>query len=275
MPLEDGAGVNSNDADGWTPLHGACVKEHTGIVRLLLDKVDGGRGLLDLIPKQMESKKQRALLIKMAVEKGKESTVLTGLRFAAQEGQVGKLQIMLEKGAEIKGKDTAGHTDLELASFQGHETVVKLLLEHKADVNLRGSDGRPPLDYAIQQLNENVVSLLHDHGEDANASVYGQTLVMLASEIGNISITQRLITAGADINAQDYSGRTALHLAAMHGQEDIVRLLIENKLENLEGSGIDVEEAPIKGRYYILDCSSCTYQVKTFVSLEGLLRLTR
>jgi len=72
-PLENGAGVNSNDADGWTPLHGACVKEHTGIVRLLLDKVDGGKGLLGLIAKQMESKKQRAILIKMAVRKGKRA----------------------------------------------------------------------------------------------------------------------------------------------------------------------------------------------------------
>lgn len=98
---------------------------------------------------------------------------------------------------------------------------------------------------------------------------------MLASEIGNVSIAQRLITAGTDINAQDYSGRTAFHLAAMHGQEDIMWLLTENKLENLEGSGIDVEEAPIKCRYYILDCSSCTYQVETLVSLESLLRLTR
>lgn len=52
--------------------------------------------------------------------------MLTGLRFAAQEGQVGKLRIMLEKGVEIKGKDTAGYNALELASFQGHESVVKL-----------------------------------------------------------------------------------------------------------------------------------------------------
>ncbi|KAI9040298.1 uncharacterized protein KD926_008388 [Aspergillus affinis] len=224
--LQNSADANLSDIDGWTPLHGACVKDHTGTIEVLLDKVDNGTTILESINKQ--SKKGKACLVKMAEEKAKGSTVLTGLRFAAQEGQVARLRMILEKGADVNGKDAAAYTALELASFQGHENAVQLLLEHGADVNLRGSDECPPLYYAIQQQNEDVVFTLIEHGADVNASVYGMTLSMLAAETGNLLIMQSLITSGADINSKDYSERTALHFAALYGREDIAKLLLEN-----------------------------------------------
>lgn len=235
--LQNCADANLCDIDGWTPLHGACVKHHTGAIEALLDKVDDGTTILESINSQ--SKERKACLVKMAEEKAKGSTVLTGLRFAAQEGQVARLQMMLEKGADVNGKDAAGYTALELASFQDHEHAVQLLLEHGADVNLRGSDECPPLYYAIQQQNESIVFMLVEHGADVNSSVYGTTLSMLAAEAGNLLIMQSLIRSGADINSKDYSERTALHFATLYGREDIVKLLLEN--------GADLDAADQRG----------------------------
>lgn len=230
--LENGADANLNDKDRWTPLHGACVREQPEIIRHLLGKVNCGSTIVDSVAKEMRSKSTRARLIVKAEEKAKGSTVLTGLRYAAQEGEVGRLQMMLGNGAEVNGKEAAGYTALELASFHGHRDAVQLLLENKADINLHGSDGCPPLYYAIEQGKETVVSLLLDHGADVNARIDkedGKTLVMLAAETENISITQHLIEGKADINARDYSGMTALHWAASRGRVDMMRLLLENQ----------------------------------------------
>lgn len=236
--LDNGANPNVKDNHKWTPLHGACVKQHAEVVQLLLNKVDGGRAILDSVAIQKQDKKQRVLLVNLAEQKGQGSTVLTGLRFPAQEGQVGRLQMMLEKGADANSKDAAGYTALELAAFQGHEEAVQLLLENGADANLLGSGEFPPLYFAIQQYHEKIVSLLIEHGADANATIsdvnaniYGSTMIMLAADLGNMAITQYLVKAGADVKRQDYSGKTVLHFAALNGRENIVQLLIKQGVD--------------------------------------------
>jgi hypothetical protein len=50
---------------------------------------------------QQEDKRTRALLEKISEEKTEGSGAVTGLRWAAQEGHVGRLQALLEKGADV------------------------------------------------------------------------------------------------------------------------------------------------------------------------------
>ena len=44
--------------------------------------------------------------------------------------------------------------------------------------------------------------------------------------MGDITEVRKNIALGADVNKSDYDNRTALHLAAAEGQEDIVKYLI-------------------------------------------------
>lgn len=57
-----------------------------------------------------------------------------------------------------------------------------------------------------------------------------------AASIGDISEVRRSIALGADINKGDYDKRTALHLAAAEGQDNIVKYLIT------KGADINVED---------------------------------
>ena len=47
-----------------------------------------------------------------------------------------------------------------------------------------------------------------------------------AASMGEITEVRKNIALGADVNKGDYDNRTALHLAAAEGQEDIVKYLI-------------------------------------------------
>ena len=57
---------------------------------------------------------------------------------------------------------------------------------------------------------------------------YGRTaLVLCARERGQLATARVLIDAGADVNAADKFGSTALELAAWRGKAELIDLLLE------------------------------------------------
>ncbi|MEM4295602.1 MAG: ankyrin repeat domain-containing protein, partial [Candidatus Anstonellales archaeon] len=64
------------------------------------------------------------------------------------------------------------------------------------------------------------------NGADVNAKdKYGNTALIWATENNNTDIVELLIKAEVDVNVQDKDGRTALMYAAKHGNTEIVKLL--------------------------------------------------
>jgi hypothetical protein len=64
-------------------------------------------------------------------------------------------------------------------------------------------------------------------GADVNAkNADGTTALMLASQQGHLAVVQNLLSAKADVNIQAGSGNTALILAAQEGHQDVVQALI-------------------------------------------------
>jgi len=58
----------------------------------------------------------------------------------------------------------------------------------------------------------------------------GEKLVHLlfAAKTGNVNAVKRYVLQGVDIDAQDYDGRTAMHVAASEGHYEIVQFLLDN-----------------------------------------------
>jgi ankyrin repeat protein len=51
---------------------------------------------------------------------------------------------------------------------------------------------------------------------------------MVAAAHGNKDTVRALLDAGAEVNAKDFTGWTALHAAAFKGDPEIVQLLLEH-----------------------------------------------
>jgi len=72
-----------------------------------------------------------------------------------------------------------------------------------------------------------VVELLLAAGADVDAkNNYGWTALHYAAAYGHADVVELLLEAGADIKAKNNSGGTALHYAAAYGHADVVELLV-------------------------------------------------
>ncbi len=87
----------------------------------------------------------------------KDTTNLTALHFAASEGRLEIVKLLLEQGADVNAKDIMNLTALHCAALEGHLAVVTLLLAKGADVKVKAL-GMTPLDMAIRQNHTYVVA---------------------------------------------------------------------------------------------------------------------
>ncbi|MDH3673171.1 MAG: ankyrin repeat domain-containing protein [Gammaproteobacteria bacterium] len=76
-------------------------------------------------------------------------------------------------------------------------------------------------------------------GADINAKdKHGQTAIMLASRNGQTDVVQLLVDANAELNVTAKYNLSALMLAVINHHDDVVRILVEAGADlNLRGSG--------------------------------------
>jgi ankyrin repeat protein len=148
-----------------------------------------------------------------------------------------------------------------------HLEFIKILLARGANVNARMKEstetrtifthqwlyeeGATAFLRAAQSGDIQLMRLLLDHGADpAIATTNNTTPLMVAAGIGwvegvtneraakeNLEAVTLLLEIGADVNAVDGDGRTALHGAAHKGRNEVVRLLADR------GAKLDARDA--------------------------------
>lgn len=151
---------------------------------------------------------------------------------AARHGQTAEIESLLAAGVPVDAPDMVGWTPLVWAAAYLHYDAVKLLIDRGADLEAIGRSGKnsgTALMWAAKKVNSRrVVELLLDAGADVNGSdQYGRTAIMLAARHGQVDSIHMLLARGADINAVSRLPRvrTALEQAQKYRKGEVVRLL--------------------------------------------------
>jgi ankyrin repeat protein len=149
---------------------------------------------------------------------------------AAFEGDIEKVENLLDKGLRIDSRSKSGDSPLTIAASEGHFDLVEFLLDEGANINVENKKGYNALLYAIDFNDTNAVNVLIKNGADVNARTFiGYSPLMHAVDIGNYSMTKHLLENKAKVNVYDIvHGQTPLMIAVIWGYKDIVELLLNN-----------------------------------------------
>ena len=154
----------------------------------------------------------------------------TALMAAAAVGATDLIEHLIELGAVVDHRNHAEGPALMYAAQYGRLKAAEKLIAHGAEVNSKAMKGCSALMIAVLKGHKAMVELLLQYGADPNSlDMHGWTPLMRATEKGDAALTHYLLqTEGIDINTQSESGTAALHVAAVHGQAEIIRLLLEH-----------------------------------------------
>jgi ankyrin repeat protein len=190
---------------------------------------------------------KRALDRGHAVDYAEAEDGITALAYAAEEGHVDTMHVLLERGASVDARDVNGVTPLMVATYGGHTDAMRLLIERGADVCAGDSEGATALHRAAfggnpepvtdlrlsqhpysEQGHSKAVHLLINSGAEVNATdASGWTPLMMAMGAGEMEVVRLLLDAGANVNASDNDGRTAMHWARENGHYEVAELLLQ------------------------------------------------
>jgi ankyrin repeat protein len=195
--LENGARATATDEENRLPLHYACFTGYTDVARALLEK------------------HPHAVNHTTSLEDDRE----TPLHWAATNGSVKCIGLLLQHGADIEATTSDGSTALHVAAANGQLPAIKYLLEKGAKKEVSNDKGWLLLHCASANGHSQCVRILHGwlHAKVDSKSVVqdGQrTALHLAAEKTTATLSRALLKCDANANEQMSDGRTALHLAA-------------------------------------------------------------
>jgi ankyrin repeat protein len=148
---------------------------------------------------------------------------------ASALGRIGRVRELLGTNPDlVHAWSTDGFTSLHLAAFIGHPDVVQLLLERGAvpGAPSRNQMAVHPLHSAAATGQHQAAELLLSYGAQANARQRGGwTAIHSSASNGDVQLTRLLLSHGADPTQKSDDGKTALDLAAEKGHPQIVQLL--------------------------------------------------
>jgi ankyrin repeat protein len=226
--LAHGAGVNTRDDHGTTPLmYAAAIGS---------------------------SQMMRQLIAAGADVNAKNSFDATALMWCTNQFE--KVRLLTDKGADVNARSKRGRTPLLIAaSHDANIAVVRLLLSEGADMAnaIDKANNTPLLASALANDTESI-KLFLENGADVKAqNIIGLNALMFAASHGNVEIVQALLTRGADVNARSgptvappvrhgsiaIGNLTPLMLAVTGNSTETIRLLL--------AAGADVNAQDVRG----------------------------
>jgi uncharacterized protein len=221
--VESKAAVNAADPDGMTPLHWAVRADDLETSLLLLHAgADAKATTRDgITPLWLAVMNRDVEMTNALLKAGADPNVAlpggeTILMTAARVGNAKLAEALIEFGAKVGvAGPSFGETALMVAAAENQAGVIEVLAKHGGEVNGRSAS----LSWAKDRFGLEGVLTILPHGS--------WTPLMYAARGGALDATRALIDAGAELNAADPDGTTALLLAITNSHYDLAALLVE------------------------------------------------
>ena len=187
--------LNAQNGNGDTALHIACYLRYFIIIRILLEKK---------CSTNLPNKKEE---IAQDIPLNDDGDCL--LHIACQWGDVNIMRhLTIEKNGDIDLQNYSGNTPLHIACYNKSLSIIILLLEMRCSANISNEKG----------VNAKDIPLNDD----------GDCLLHIACQWGNVNTMRYvIIEENCDINLQNYSGNTPLHIACSRKALNTIKLLLE------------------------------------------------
>jgi ankyrin repeat protein len=182
------------------------------------------------------------------------------LHFAVHYDHELIVRYLLEKNINVNQQNNQGMSPLHVAVSNGSLHLVKLLVgDGGADVTLRDIHRRTPLYIALESKNNKLIEYLAERSSSCNVSLnialeiavwtnlwdlipcllysganvnaqnrFGLSALHRAAGLGEIDVAANLLIRLANINKKDSYGITPLFYAAFNGHRNMVKLLVRN-----------------------------------------------
>ena len=137
--------------------------------------------------------------------------------------------LVLIVAAAAHAAATAEVAEVADAAMRGDHQALRAAIARKAAVNAPQADGSTALHWAVEREDLEAADLLIAAGARVAARTReGVTPIQLAAVNGSAALLERLVRAGADVNAPlTPTGDTPLMMAARTGKTDAIRVLLE------------------------------------------------
>ena len=253
--LKKGANPNLQHNKKNTALHFAVYNNKLDIVNALLNK--GAN------PDLQDNKKN------------------TALHFAVHNNKLDIVNALLNKGAKPNLKGEKNNTALHLAVKERHIEVFKTLLDNGANLLIQNKNGNSPLDFVMGMVKKEelavwspyINAIIEKKGIDNKYN--NNTLLYFSVNENKLELFNFLLDKRADftienqqrklalelvietekiefiksfiekksVNAKvDKSGSSLIHLAALHGNQKIIDLLLEDSRLEINARNTDKED---------------------------------
>lgn len=194
-------------------------------------------------------------LLRQLIAKGanlnREHAGLTPLIAATRDSHQGRpdaVMTLLTNGADPRCADPGGNTPLHYAALSETPIVSALLCDASAPIDAINRDGLTPLGTACAAGNWKLARFLLERGAKPEVARAQPALLGAAAVADDDpSGVELLLRRKANVNARDALGRSALMIAALHGNAAVVDALLD--------AGADADLADTRGTTALMEAA--------------------
>lgn len=171
--------------------------------------------------------KVRNALLNKADANTTASDGATPLLYACSNNNIDMVRILVSAGADVNKADLNLMTPLHVAASTGNDSIGEFLVFHGANTEAANNYGRTPLLIAVGNgfyVFSDMLLFYKSRIDCVSSDSSGVCYYAVVSQ--NPSVLQRVIDAGASVNACNLSGNTPLFLSVINNDTACIRILI-------------------------------------------------